>query len=458
MKNLYITLLCVYLLSVSFACGAETVLWDGSHGFLVKTEDYSLSGNYGKLTEFMKNHGFTLTESRLPFDKDTLDKVNVLVLTINAKETYSKIEVESIINFVKNGGGVLALCDAKKFSHSGINDVLESFGIICGKGDEIQQVGLTKVTISSDPIFNGISEISFKSAGQVKVRDKAEARIVGLSIGGKPIETIGFAEVEKGRVVAIGDMDVFANSLFTENEKFALAVFKWLSSNNEANGATDEPRNETSKREKVGKVAEGDCKEEQIDKELEQSKTLIDKVKESINSGISKSQCQQSLEFSSKLEEVKERLEKFKQACIDQLEIWQKKLKPLQEMRASYDQCVQKKYSHPSSSNSKPLNETPSSLDILKHLIVDATTKPHADSRNRGDSVECNEFGDEYMAEMLQDIRSKYNRINAIIEEKIETGTWFYDRREPNLESASLNEVKIRLKEMLKRINVCKRL
>jgi hypothetical protein len=451
----------IYLLGVLSVCNAETVLWDGGHGSFFKTEDYSLSGNYVKLTEFMKDHGFALTEIKLPFNKDNLGNARVLVLTINAKEAYSKTEVESIISFVRGGGGVLALCDAKNFDHSRINSVLEPFGMVCGKGVEIQQVGLTKVTISSDSIFNGISEISFKWVGQVKIRDKTGAHVVESSIDDKPIDIISVAEIEKGRVVAIGDMNIFADSLFPknpENQKLALAVFKWLSSNNEANGATDEPRNETSKREKVGKVAEGDCKEEQIDKELEQSKTLIDKVKESINSGISKSQCQQSLEFSSKLEEAKERLEKFKQACTDQLEIWQKKLKPLQEMRASYDQCVQKKYSHPSSSNSKPLNETPSSLDILKRLIVGATTKPHADSKNRGDSVECNEFGDEYMAEMLQDIRSKYNRINAIIEEKIETGTWFYDRREPNLESASLNEVKIRLKEILKRINVCERL
>jgi|GEM_PF-2597833 hypothetical protein len=234
MKNLYTTLLYIYLSSVSSICGAETILWDGNHGSFFKTEDYSLGGNYGELTEFMKNHDFTLTESRLPFDKDTLDKAKVLVLTINAKKDYSKIEVESIINFVRNGGGVLALCDAKNLDHNIINGVLESFGIICGEGDEIQQNGLTKVTISSDPIFNEISEISFKWVGQVKVRDKAGARIVGSSIGGKPIDIMGVAEVEKGRIVVIGDMDVFANSLFTENEKFALAVFKWLSTNNES--------------------------------------------------------------------------------------------------------------------------------------------------------------------------------------------------------------------------------
>ncbi len=215
MKNLYTTLLYIYLSSVSSICGAETILWDGNHGSFFKTEDYSLGGNYGELTEFMKNHDFTLTESRLPFDKDTLDKAKVLVLTINAKKDYSKIEVESIINFVRNGGGVLALCDAKNLDHNIINGVLESFGIICGEGDEIQQNGLTKVTISSDPIFNEISEISFKWVGQVKVRDKAGARIVGSSIGGKPIDIMGVAEVEKGRIVVIGDMDVFANSLLS---------------------------------------------------------------------------------------------------------------------------------------------------------------------------------------------------------------------------------------------------
>lgn len=477
--SLYIVLTTlVFILTSIPAKSTEevSILWDGSHGSRFITEDYSLAGHYAKLVTFLKDNGFSLGNTQ--FSKDNLGKARVLVLTVNTENPYIENELQSIQDFVKNGGGLLALCDAKDFDHSQINNVLKSFGITCGEGDEIPQIDVKATLSTEDSVFKGISEVSFKLPGTVMVNKPA--RIIASSTDGKALDIISVAEVGKGRVVAIGDMDVFADSLFEKNEDFALAVFKWLSTNNdpsekprnnEPSGPRQKPNGNSDKREEVEKkiIAEGDyCKKEEIDNALEQAKDLVNEAKTVLSQpDVSGGLCEQQFmakyrELHSGLEGTKERLEKFQQACILAKASLEEKLKPLTEKQTSLAQCVNKEHS-PSSTKFK--GETSSSvatsaLDTLRFL----KQKTPAEDPQQHENDSSNVVGCEYnldISMVYADLKVKYRWINALVG-KFKTGISFYDPEYEkdglNLEQSkysSLNEVEIQLKEISERVKLC---
>ena len=215
----------LFLLVWNSANGQNTpILWDTSHGV---QWNYSpeKGGLYYAVRQFLGEHGFVI---KTDFNKELTENLSanqfeVLVLTVAVEESYKKAEAEKIKRFVQEGGKLLVLCDtAYSVSESGINHITNRFGITCG-GDNISADAVQKLKHSA---FSKVFRVRLESAGSLTVNSPAQT--IGYS---SQQAVIAIAEINKGKVMVVGDLDVFKNDYifeYTTNKPFALAAFRWL--------------------------------------------------------------------------------------------------------------------------------------------------------------------------------------------------------------------------------------
>jgi hypothetical protein len=227
-QAIFIALFCLFVWNP--ANGANIpILWDTSHGV---QWNYSpeQGGLYYAVRQLLGKHGFVIKtnlNNELTENLST-NQFEVLVLTVAVDEAYKKAEAENIKQFVQRGGKLLVLCDtAYSVGESGINNITNRFGITCGI-DNISSDVLKK--FFKHPLFSNVFRVRLDSAGSLKVNSPAQT----IAYSSSRQEVIAIAEVGTGKVIVIGDLDVFKDDYISKNainKPFALAAFRWFASN-----------------------------------------------------------------------------------------------------------------------------------------------------------------------------------------------------------------------------------
>jgi hypothetical protein len=236
----------VLSLSVLFAPSmgfSYTVLWNTSHG-VADGGNYQPSGYYQTLTQHLGDNGFTVDTTSDGFLVDDPSEYDVIVVCLASAyySAYTTAEVECIVNFVADGGGLLIMGDYQSNPNANIQPVASEFGITLGVSDVGGEPGpdFFKIYTSeldlSHPVFDGFDEddqIFLYAAGELAVSSPAFS-IAEQEVTGKIV--VAAAQYGQGRVVAIGDSTLWAvnpdviDSYFYEakNPEFSVNTFTYL--------------------------------------------------------------------------------------------------------------------------------------------------------------------------------------------------------------------------------------
>ena len=216
-----------------------TVLWDTSHGVYVSStfggDGYqpSQNGYYHTLSEHLATNGFTVDTTSRGFLIDDPAGYDVIVVCLTSAfyNSYTSEEVDRIVDFVNDGGGLLIMGDRQAAPNANIQPVASKFGITLGLSDVLPYDIISTEHIDH-PIFDGVDEISMYAVAELSVDTPA---IPTAWQDGTTNTIAAVAQYGQGRVVALGDCTLWSwvdtyEERFNkaDNPRFAVNTFNYL--------------------------------------------------------------------------------------------------------------------------------------------------------------------------------------------------------------------------------------
>ena len=232
-------ILILFVLLTPSSLFSYTVLWDTSHGVYVSGtfggDGYqpSQNGYYQTLAEHLSNNNFTvdITSNGFLTDDPAGYDVIVVCLTSAFSSSYTSTEVDRILDFVNDGGGLLIMGDRLAAPNVNIQPVASEFGITLGLSD-LSPYGIFTSGHTNHPIFDGVDEIFMYAAAELSAKSPAFP-VAWQEVTDKDIAAV--AEYGQGRVVALGDstlwswVDTYEERFYTaDNPQFAVSTFNYL--------------------------------------------------------------------------------------------------------------------------------------------------------------------------------------------------------------------------------------
>lgn len=232
-------ILILFVLLTPSSLFSYTVLWDTSHGVYVSGtfggDGYqpSQNGYYQTLAEHLSNNNFTVDITSDGFLTDDPAGYDILVVCLTSafSSSYTSTEVDRIVDFVKDGGGLLIMGDRLGAPNANLQPVASKFGITLGLSD-LSPYGILTSGHTDHPIFDGVDEIFMYAAAELSAEDPAFP-VAWQEESGKDIAAV--AQYGQGRVVALGDstlwswVDGYEERFYTaDNPQFAVSTFDYL--------------------------------------------------------------------------------------------------------------------------------------------------------------------------------------------------------------------------------------
>jgi len=202
------------------------VLWDLSHGPRESETGllYDLDGMYHQLNLMLEALDFILIPSIDPLEQVDLDQYSIIVIAMPSaiRENYTSDEAAMIGQFVEGGGNLLIMAEAPGFTNR-IREVTDYFNIDVGQS----LISESALQLENHPIFTRVDVVSFMfGGGSLNVRNN-QARVVASQNG---LDAVVVLDDVSGKVVVIGDANLFDDRGLPTNLEFALALFQWLKS------------------------------------------------------------------------------------------------------------------------------------------------------------------------------------------------------------------------------------
>lgn len=259
------------------------ILVDIYHTDIQNPEDYRLhrdqynyQGSYGfhRLFEHLENNDYPWRSIRtMPLSEQRLEGYSILFINLlhERNPDFTDEEVELIIEFVENGGGLFVIADhTNVYRHAErINRFLIPMGIevmyhtavdraprysISGSG------WITMFNFADHPVTEGLTTIGFKTGGPLKTEhgvaftsdesfadlwdEEMDAGFYGDWVQGDdhelepsgPLAVVAAAEFGQGRVAVVGDQNIFGDGWLNFGNNFELAtnIVEWLAKNEDA--------------------------------------------------------------------------------------------------------------------------------------------------------------------------------------------------------------------------------
>jgi hypothetical protein len=197
------------------------VLWDTAHGPRYgETGSYAPDDVYSGLRSYLSAQNITLLEGSVNQDLSGIDAIVIAVYSFwDGSLDYE--EAARIQQFVESGGGLVLLGDVQEAPNR-LGNLTDLLGIRISQKPELGGV----TSFSNHPITEGINQLNFYRGGSLDI-GKSSFETVGGSSGAP---AVAVATVGQGRVVVIGDCNIFDNRWFSgaDNQLFAKNVFLWV--------------------------------------------------------------------------------------------------------------------------------------------------------------------------------------------------------------------------------------
>jgi hypothetical protein len=204
---------------------ALEILWDLTHGVYL---NYTPYGSYSDLTSELTAVGFNTNTTDIGVHNVDLTQYDVVVVFLTSAwdSPYTTEEVDSLVSYVDQGGGLLIAGANSGCPNANINPVGEAFGTTLGiTSNEPNDLYFTDFI--SHQIYYGITQVYFRATGQlVCVPPSVEA-------AWSPTYSeilISLLDPSPPRVVCLGTSTGFSNNYFqnAQNVAFAINVFHFL--------------------------------------------------------------------------------------------------------------------------------------------------------------------------------------------------------------------------------------
>lgn len=209
--------------------------------------------SYSKMAEVAEAAGFGVEANKDLITPAKLASTDVLVLPHASTDEWEKTigegsplltkeEIESVKEFVANGGGLVVLGETEQSKYgNNFSELTEAFGIkfnnetVQDTKENLNGVA-TWVKAALKPNFEHdlgfkVSEAAFYRAGTLEVSDSAEV-IATSSASAFPAEApiVAATKFGKGRVVVLADSDVFGDDSIEEldNKNFWINIASWV--------------------------------------------------------------------------------------------------------------------------------------------------------------------------------------------------------------------------------------
>ncbi len=206
----------------------------------------NLSTNLKSLSSMLNENGFTCySYAEFPIAKNNLAPYDILVLGCPDNAKFSKQEIDTIVNWVREGGGLLMLSHAggDKGRRSNLSELSEQFGIIFENDqvlDKVNNMGVENLPLITNfgfphPITEDISSICYRAGCSLTIANMSVTPVASSSADAEPVESplILSTEMGDGRVVAVGSYEMFRDKIsggYNEGShaQLLLNIFYWL--------------------------------------------------------------------------------------------------------------------------------------------------------------------------------------------------------------------------------------
>lgn len=221
---------------------ADVVVFDNSREQFWTPFDTGFFG-YSELAVLLRDAGFLVTESNLPvtYSLTFEPRGSVLVMGPTVGQKYTNKEIDAIVEYVKNGGGLLILAEeAAPGTDNFQNSLASQFGMRFRNGSVVDTANCIKDTagqwvLAKSDLF-GLRNVCVARAVPLLIAGSA-VHVLSTGNTSTPPKAILGAVVQfgKGRVACIGDSQFLINGGKKEigiecaqNKDFAVALFRWL--------------------------------------------------------------------------------------------------------------------------------------------------------------------------------------------------------------------------------------
>lgn len=242
---------------IAFDIGHKST--EAPQGVYTTNLNESLQHGHGNLVEFLRKFGYRVSFLSSPLSKDNLKGQDILVLIMESN-IYNTEEVKSVVEWVKEGGGLFVISDHTNIDNtmSSLNPIIENFGIRL-RFDTIWLLTTERgdLIYARDPLVWDMLRVS-PSVGASLDLEKGAKSVVKTSYDaysdtGNPYnyqmaylgnsqldkdEKIGdlilaaSSKYGKGRVLVLSDSAYFQNTALYRSYDFAHRIFDWLNKKN----------------------------------------------------------------------------------------------------------------------------------------------------------------------------------------------------------------------------------
>lgn len=224
----------------------HAVLWDTTHGVYL---NYQPFGRYNILVANLADSGFTISLCGTGVHTIDLSQFDVIVITVGSSwySSYTQEEIDSLLSYynqynqrvlltgdmnfcediyianadnvafsdnvfdwLAESGGILIMGDNPGCSNVNINPVANAFNMTAGVGG-LSPSDLYFTNFAAHPVFNGITEIYYRAAGEVAATTPAAA--IAWTASNQPTITAldEFVGITGGQVGIVGTSRLTTN-------------------------------------------------------------------------------------------------------------------------------------------------------------------------------------------------------------------------------------------------------
>ena len=235
----------------------KTILFDLNHNEMLNPDE----SEYSSFLALIQNLNLKIKKvENKDLTKKALEDIDILIIGNPIDDYFSNIEINDILNYVRIGGNLIIISEygGDYLQKTNLNDLAPNFGILFEKNlikakvsnvNNVSNIVQIRKFLNKN-LLNGLREIIIGGSCSLYLNKGAKALLQTDNNGvwseiynitsGKWIQEqeqqyviAACNEFGQGKVVALGDIDIFSNNdqfglNSVDNQKFLKNIFAWL--------------------------------------------------------------------------------------------------------------------------------------------------------------------------------------------------------------------------------------
>ncbi len=200
------------------------ILWDITHGVY---QGYYPGDKFSEMVSLLGAEGYTVVTTYQGVQNIPLDPYCVIIISVGSSwfSAYSTAEVDALVDFVNNGGGLMIMGENANCPCGNVNPVANAFGCTVGLSN-ISPSDTYISDLTGHEMFDGVDQIYMRAGGDMSVNSPSQTE----AWTDAQEEVVSSASYGNGRVVVVGDMNFWDNTYYdnADNITWMYNTIEWL--------------------------------------------------------------------------------------------------------------------------------------------------------------------------------------------------------------------------------------